>query len=387
MKKKHNFVRLAEVQLAQGTLYCGGLDPHDFCSLEKNKKIYLHGSPNVDRWQMYYEILGLLGFSVGTIYDSPWNIKDGTERNRFAAFLAGVEEYIIRVIDILVNKCNIRVFKPQAAFFEQFGPMGNIMLARIRAHIKKIEKEKDIRLICLLDCKRGDIKTTQAMYLLGLLGNLKESWGIDYAPYDFDIINVTPWMGSDVMAFTDDNGGEGKGLKLVREGKGLIVVNKSSNPSGLEYQEMQIVGKEKTLQMCNVDDVYRMSLELELEYENLSALGLVVGSTHICDGSIRKAFPTTTLLVPGFGAQGGKFNKIMLELIRSGKWNGLGAIFSSSRGTMYPFIEKYGGSGKIENLENDLMKAISKFREAEEAAYSASEVVNAGIIYPFKKTA
>jgi len=109
----------------------------------------------------------------------------------------------------------------------------------------------------------------------------------------------------------------------------------------------------------------------------------VVGSTHACDGSIRKIFPGTTLLVPGFGAQGGAFYKIMQELIREGKWNGQGAIFSSSRGTMYAFLKNYGGSGDVANLEKDLVASIKKFREQEYEAYQAQEVKDAGIKYPF----
>jgi hypothetical protein len=89
------------------------------------------------------------------------------------------------------------------------------------------------------------------------------------------------------------------------------------------------------------------------------------------------------LLVPGFGAQGGKFFLIMLELIRTGKWNGQGAIFSSSRGTMYPHLKQYGGSGDIANLEKDLIAAVNKFRESEYEAFQDQAVKDAGIKYPF----
>ena len=41
MQTKHNFVQLAEVQRAQKTLYCGGLDPHSFG--DKNKEVYSLG--------------------------------------------------------------------------------------------------------------------------------------------------------------------------------------------------------------------------------------------------------------------------------------------------------------------------------------------------------
>jgi orotidine-5'-phosphate decarboxylase len=372
---KHNFVDLAEVQKAQGTLYCAGLDIHPFGSWRSNLDIYgsvIQSSSDFEKF-----------FALQNMYQSLAIYMPGLNKPRdFVELISAIECYLCKIIDILVEKCNIRVFKPQSAFYEQFGPMGMVLLARIRQYIQVLEKQKNIRLICILDCKKGDISTTQAAYFTGLIGNLSSDWGIEYAPYDFDIINVTPWMGDDVLVL-EEKGKELLGLQLMRQGKGLIVVNKTSNPSGPQYQELMITGRDKTLQMCNVEDLYNLSLKYDLEYEGLSTLGLVVGSTHPCDGSIRKLFPSTTLLVPGFGAQGGKFGLIMPELIHDGKWNGQGAIFSSSRGTMFPFMENLGGSGKVENLEMDLIKAIENFRINEKNAYEDPAVKELGIICPF----
>ena len=118
------------------------------------------------------------------------------------------------------------------------------------------------------------------------------------------------------------------------------------------------------------------------------SIGLVIGSTHICDGSIRLLFPGNTMLVPGFGAQGGSFEKIILEMIRAdNEWNGQGAIFSSSRGSMFSFNPKYGGSGNVANLEDDSIIATVEFRKAEEKAYEAENVRQAGIGYPYRKSA
>ncbi|MFA5155432.1 MAG: orotidine-5'-phosphate decarboxylase [Patescibacteria group bacterium] len=380
MMTKHNFVELAEIQKEQKTSYCAGLDVHPFGSYSDNINVYGSVIQTADELKAgkvardwYRSILNLLTHKVISM----------NQNDDFSYLLSCIECYLIRVIDILVNFCNIRVFKPQVAFYEQFGPSGMFLLSRINQYIKALAREKGIRLIVILDCKRGDIDTTQAAYLTGLLGNLKDHWGIDYSPFDFDIINVTPWMGRDVLVL----GGvekPGLGLKLMQQGKGIIAVNKTSNPSGPDYQELHTLGTDgSTLQMLNVSDMYNISQSYDLEYDGLSSIGLVVGSTHQCDGGIRLAFPSTTLLVPGFGAQGGKFSLIMPELIRTEKWNGQGAIFSSSRGTMYPWMEKLGGSGKVHNLETDLINAITQFRVNEKAAYETKEVQEMGIIYPF----
>ena len=367
---KHNFVDLAETQKGQGTLYCGGLDIHLFNGFDKNMEVYgsvlnIHNSDLFIETSIFYSTLA--GFVPGLKKEYI---------SKYAKVLAAVEMYTKKVIEILVTKCNVRVFKPQSGFYEQFGPLGNFLLARIRNYITDLSLEQGIRLICLLDCKRGDIATTQEAYFISLIGGL-DKLGIDYKPYDFDIINVTPWMGRDVMVL-GSNEKPGLGLQLMRQGKGIIVVNKSSNPTGPEYQEEILQSLGITLQMKNVADLYAISQQFELEYDGLSTIGMVVGSTHICDGSIRKAFPSATLLTPGFGAQGGKFDRIMQELIPDGKWAGQGAIFSASRASMYAFEKEYGGSGLVVNLEEDLINGISAFRKSEKDAYEA-----AGINYPF----
>ncbi len=371
MVEKHNFIQLAEAQRAQGTMYCGGLDIHPFGGFAGDSKVYGRFSQTSGPvFDFYSDLTGFLG------------LEDGSVRRQLAITLATVENYTLEVTRILVEACNIRVFKPNAAFFEQYGPLGSFLLMRVRNFIKELERKKNIRLIFILDCKKGDIFTTQAAYFLGVMGNLSADWGVDYAPLDVDIMNVTPWMGQDVLAL-EDQGKPAIGLQLMQAGKGIIVVNKTSNPSGPHYQEIIASDQSGTVQMLNVRDMSKVSEQFDLECEGLSTIGLVVGSTHPCDGSIRQAFPTTTILVPGFGAQGGKFGHIMLELIRKGKWKGQGAIFSSSRGTMYSWLEKYGGSGDPGNLEPDLVAAVNKFRENEEQAFSAPEVIDAGIVYPF----
>jgi orotidine 5'-phosphate decarboxylase subfamily 2 len=377
---KNAFVELAQIQKETFTGYCCGLDPH----------------PLPGRWDGNYEVYNQalsreedkrLTNEVYPLYLTITNIVAPQQAHNLALMVASVECYLVKVIDIMVKKCNIRVFKPQAGFYEQFGPVGVIMLQRIRQHMKDLEKDYG-RIICILDCKRGDIATTQAAYFLGLMGNLFESWGIDYTPFDFDIINVTPWMGSDVMVMGTMEK-PGIGLKLMQAGKGIIVVNATSNPSGPRYQK-QIVGSADDdplsgipLHLMNVQDLALISKEYDLESSGLSTIGLVVGSTHISDGSIRAAFPKTTLLVPGYGAQGGKFQNVIHERISEGPYAGQGEISSLSRASCYPHLPENGGSGEVINLETDLIQATTRFRIAEKAAFDEPGLKEKGIIYPF----
>jgi len=382
MNTKHNFVQLAEVQREQGTLYCAGLDIHPFGGWAESIRVYESVIRTIRDKDYFQEAFRRYYLAIGALYPVD---KAGTD---LSTLLASIECYLVRVIDVLVTRADIRVFKPQAAFYAQFGPLGWMLLSRVRQYLASLEIRDKKRLIVILDCKVGDIDTTQAAYFSGLLGNLQSDWGIDYAPFNFDIINVTPWMGSDVLVLGTAEK-PGIGLKLMQEGKGLIVVNKSSNPSGPEYQDLCTISWDYSskIHMFNVKHLQAVSRDYGLEQDGLSSLGLVVGATRPCDGSIRTAFPSATMLVPGFGAQGGKFSLIMPELISEGKWNGQGAIFSSSRGTMFPWLEKLGGSGDVGKLEEDLIKAVEQFRINERLAYDEPEIKERGIKYPFDRFA
>lgn len=399
METKHNFVQLAEAQRKQETLYCAGLDPHSFGSYKRNMEVYgfrddgeVNGEVRKDRiFYFYLSLCEAAGVNVN-------------ESKKVAGLIAAIERYFCEVIRILIKQCNVRVFKPQFGLYIQLGPPGSFLLYRIREYISELEKTYG-RIIIILDCKPGDIATTQAGYFLGYMGNLKDAWGIDYTPYGFDIINPTPWMGEDTMVL-EEKGKQLIGLGLLRQGKGLIYVNKTSNPSGPQYQNLIVsdrdegnnnhsielikgIGLKPTLALVNAADAYFLSQKYDLEIGGLSQLGLVIGATYPCDGSIRQVFPLYTGLNPGFGAQSKDkppitpFQKVMLELIRQGEWNGQGCIFSSSRGALFPWEKSFEGSGDVNNLEGDLIAAVEFHRMIEHQAYELPKVKAAGIEYPF----
>ncbi|MFH1183369.1 MAG: hypothetical protein V1690_03850 [Candidatus Moraniibacteriota bacterium] len=383
--KKHVFLEIMEAQKMSRTLYCGGYDLHPFPGepenrLKENMKVYGFrngGEVNTgtEAYEFYEQVVSLEG-------------KMGKTRKLYAGLMAAIEDYLFYNLEISVNKCGLSIFKPQFGFFIQFGPVGMFLLQRLRKEFNRQEQLSGRRIVAILDCKPGDISTTQAGYFRGYMGSLLNDWGIDHSPFRFDIINPTPWMGSDVLVL-EEKGRPALGLKLLREGKGLIYVNKTSNPSGPQYQDLLVKtsgNEEMALSLLNARDAYELSQKHGLENSGVSQFGLVVGATFPCDGSIRKLFPTYTGLNPGFGAQSlGKkdplspFRKVILEL----RSDGYGGISSSSRNHLFAWREEYGGSGKVKNLESDLIRAVNKHRELEEEAFFLPEVIEAGIRYPF----
>ena len=101
---------------------------------------------------------------------------------------------------------------------------------------------------------------------------------------------------------------------------------KTSNPSSGEFQDRVIDGRplyelvgEKVAQWGD-----------ELMGDGYSYVGAVVGATYPEMGKVlRKIMPKTFILVPGYGAQGGKG----ADLVHFFNEDGLGAIVNSSRGS------------------------------------------------------
>ena len=218
----------------------------------------------------------------------------------------------------------IPAVKPQIAMYEQFGIPG------LAAFKKTVDYCKEKGLVVIGDIKRGDIGSTSAAYAVGHLGRVQVG-SRSYAPFDEDFATVNPYLGSD---------GVNPFLKICgEEKKGIFVLVKTSNPSSGEFQDQLIDGK----------PLYELVGEKvaawgeELMGEEYSYVGAVVGATYPEMGKIlRKIMPKDYILVPGYGAQGGKGK----DLAHFFNEDGLGAIVNSSRGIIAAYKQeqyaKYG---------------------------------------------
>lgn len=374
-QKRHAHYDLALAQREQGTLLCPGPCPHMFDSRKANQAVY--GRIKKGETFDYYD--ALLGLT---------RMKSRPEmRKAYAGLMAGAEDYTKMMLQIWVEVCGLRTFKDQDGVYQEWGPPGDFMMMRIVDFVRELETKHGIRIVYQHDCKRGDVAGTQTGYMGRFLDDLWEKLRMKFSFLPYDTMNITPYMGSDVALLRENkkkNTIPPRGLKLMREkGKGVVIVCKTSNDSGPEYQQEIIASRGMSLEECVAQDVNAWIEKYGLIYNGLSPLGLVVGSTHPATGRMRSLCPTATLWVPGFGNQGGKFENIMLELIREGEWNGQGAIFGSETAMMYGYQEKFGGTGKVSDAEKCAVAAKDKFRELEYTAYQRPEVIDARIKYPF----
>ena len=164
--------------------------------------------------------------------------------------------------------------------------------------------------------------------------------------FDEDFATVNPYLGSDgVKPF----------IKVCKEEKkGLFILVKTSNPSSGEFQDRLVkaqAAEEQSAGQGSLPDrpLYEIVGEQVAKWgeehmgDSYSYIGAVVGATYPEMGKIlRKIMPKSYILVPGYGAQGGKGK----DLVHFFNEDGLGAIVNSSRGIIAAYQqEKYASFG------------------------------------------
>lgn len=256
------------------------------------------------------------------------------------------------VIDVVAPL--VPAVKPQAAFFEQIGPPGGVILAEI------IRYAQSKGLLVILDGKRNDIGSTATAYADGLLG--RES------PWGADALTVSPYLGEDsVTPF----------LQVAsRRNAGIFVLVRTSNPGGTLIQDLSIAGQTDDAGIRNTrtetetdpkgkpdhqetsstndpsGDVNLATLSGRTVYERVGnwvnrlaessrthirysdTVGAVVGATYPDQlARLRTQMKATWLLVPGFGAQGGS----VADVAGAFDENGEGALINNSRGILFAY--------------------------------------------------
>lgn len=244
----------------------------------------------------------------------------------------------------------IPAVKPQIAMYEQFGVEGLITFQ------KTVEYCKEKGLVVIGDIKRGDIGSTSEAYAVGHLGRVQVGSSLCRG-FDEDFVTVNPYLGSDgVKPF----------IKVCQEEKkGIFVLVKTSNPSSGEFQDRlvrcgtrQEEGIERPLYEIVGEQVAAWGAECM--GDSYSYVGAVVGATYPEQGRIlRKIMPKAYILVPGYGAQGGKG----ADLVHFFNEDGLGAIVNSSRGIIAAYQqEKYAQYGE-KNFADASRAAVLEMKE------------------------
>lgn len=256
-----------------------------------------------------------------------------------------VWQYNKGIVDAICDL--VPAVKPQVAMYEQFGIPGLV------AFDKTVKYCKEKGLIVIGDVKRGDIGSTSAAYATGHIGKVTIGSNT-FEPFNEDFITVNPYLGTDgIKPFVD----------VCKENdRGLFILVKTSNPSSGEFQDRLIDGRPLYEHVGEKVAAWGADC-MSGEYSNI---GAVVGATYPEQGKIlRKIMPKTFILVPGYGAQGGKGS----DLAHFFNEDGLGAIINSSRGIIAAYKQeayaRFGEAGYADaarqavlDMKADINRAI-----------------------------
>jgi orotidine-5'-phosphate decarboxylase len=219
------------------------------------------------------------------------------------------EEFCCRIIDVLAPLGP--AVKPQAAFFEEYGPAGCAALARVIRHARSAG------LLVICDAKRGDIGTTAEAYARGYLAGCQP----DAAAWGADALTVNPYLGRDTL--------EPFVRVAVDRGAGIYVLVRTSNPGAGTFQDMR---DEQGMLYARVAAVVEELAARTAGRDGYGSVGAVVGATYPRElEELRAAMPHAPLLIPGYGAQGGAAR----DLAAAFDTEGLGAVVNSSRGIIF----------------------------------------------------
>jgi orotidine-5'-phosphate decarboxylase len=236
---------------------------------------------------------------------------------------AAFEEFCIRIIDVVAPL--VPAVKPQAAFFEEYGPDGCLALCRVIRYAR----QSGLMVIC--DAKRGDIGTTAEAYARAYLAGEDPQaavWGAD-------ALTVSPYLGRDTLEpFLN---------VAVERGAGIYVLVRTSNPQAGSFQDPVADGLTTYQRVAAA--VEEMSAAA-LGTSDYGPMGAVVGATYPKElNELRAAMPHVPLLIPGYGSQGGT----AADVAGAFDDKGFGAVVNNSRGINFSwrsgkYAEEFGAA-------------------------------------------
>ena len=214
---------------------------------------------------------------------------------------ARIFDFCAAIVD--ATKDTVCAFKPQIAYFA--AQRAEDQLERLIAHIHASAPGIPV----ILDAKRGDIGATAAQYA-------REA----FVRYGADAVTLSPYLGLDSIE-----------PYKAYDGRGLILLCRTSNPGGDDLQAQALVSGQPGGELL-YERIARLAAG---EWGRGAELGLVVGATYPREvARVRELAPTLPLLIPGIGAQGGDAQ----ATVRAGWRPGGPVVVSSSRAVLYASV-------------------------------------------------
>jgi uridine monophosphate synthetase len=207
-------------------------------------------------------------------------------------------DFCLRLIDATADQA--AAFKPNAAFFEAFGPEGVEVLRQVIAAVPE-------GIPVILDAKRGDIASTAQAYARAAFQVLGAG-----------AVTLSPYLGYDSLEpFLDD------------PSRGVFLLCKTSNPGAADLQDLTVSSLHPDAGVPEISTLYETVARLARSWNKRGNLGLVVGATQPqALARVRAVAPGLWILAPGVGAQGGDLRAAIHAGLRS---DGLGLLLPVAR--------------------------------------------------------
>jgi orotidine-5'-phosphate decarboxylase len=215
---------------------------------------------------------------------------------------------------------HVAAYKPNLAFFEQYGQAGVDLLALTLRDIPG-------GIPVILDAKRGDVPNTSAAYARAL-----------FERHRADAVTVAPYVGLDSIA------------PFCALGYSFVLA-RTSNPGARDLQDLSVDGR----------PLYERVVERCVDRFSAAVCGFVVGATYPDEARrLRALAPDRLFLLPGVGAQGGRIDEALVAAMDE---QGGGVLPAASRSVIY------ASDGR--DFESAAAHAARDLKDAANAARSA----------------
>ena len=190
-----------------------------------------------------------------------------------------VQRFLIRIAEATARYT--AAFKPNIAFFEGRGAEGlaeySAVVATLRSQFPAIP--------IIGDWKRGDIGATNVGYIEAA-----------FDLYELNALTVSPYLSGDSL----------KGF-LERKDRGIIVLCRTSNPGGDEFQSLMCEVGHDPCEIPQRLPLYQfVAHRVSAHWNDNGNCGLVVGATYPDElAKVHEIAPEVFKLIPGVGTQGG----------------------------------------------------------------------------------
>ena len=219
-------------------------------------------------------------------------------------------------------------YKPNAAFFEVFGPAGIEALQLVIAAVPE-------GIPAILDAKRGDIASTAEAYARAAFDTLGAG-----------AVTINPYLGRDALE-----------PFLRKSERGAFLLCRTSNPGAADVQDLPVRLPEQGGKGAREMRLYEAIAHLARQWNQNDNLGLVAGATYPAElARVRLLAGDLWILAPGVGAQGGDLHQALQAGLRQ---DGLGMLIPVSRAISRAGDARQAAMEMRENINKGREKALN----------------------------